>query len=202
MDRLDKAIEKTRAYGRKYGVEYGAKQIKERLISNIIFHDKDVEEKLIKISVISDQLSVVNKKIKKAKRLAKLIGKHFNDILMIGITGSVAAGYPKDGDDIDLMIVTKKDSLWLTRLLLRLFVLIKKIPHRGYGKKENGNEFCFNLWLEEDVLKLPKSRQNLKNAMDSILMIPILNRNSIYEKFLRENKWISKYLANAYEKIS
>ena len=199
MDQLDKAIEKTRAYGRRYGVEYGSKQIKERLISNTYFDEKKVVVKLKKIKNI--KLNDFGK-IEKARELAELIGSYFSDILMIGITGSVAAGYPKEEDDIDLMIVTKKDSLWITRLLLRLLILIKRIPHRVYGKKENGNEFCFNLWLEEDVLELPESRQNLKNAMDSILMIPILDRGNIYSKFIKSNDWIKKYLRNTYEKIN
>ena len=199
MDFLDEAIEKTREYGRKYGVEYGPKQIRERLISNKIFLRNEIESKLNKLRITGGELT--NEiKIEKAKKLAKMIGNSFGDIVMIGISGSVAAGYPKISDDIDFIIVTKKDRLWLTRLMLRILVLIKGIPHRKYGQKENPDEFCFNLWLEEDVLKLPEDRQTLKNAMDSILMIPILNKNDTYEKFMKENKWIKKFLANTYAK--
>ena len=201
MDKLDEAIIRTQEYGRRYGVEYGKSEIKERLISRTIFKKEEIEKKLGKISDVRSQISEKNIKIKKAQKLADLIGKYFEDILMIGITGSVAAGYPKKNDDIDLMIITKKERLWLTRLMLRLLIKFKSIPHRKYGIEEKGDEFCFNLWMEEDLLTLPKERQNLKNAMDSILMIPVLNRNKTYEKFMKENDWIKKYLATAYDML-
>jgi predicted nucleotidyltransferase len=201
MDQLSIAIEKTREYGRKYGVEYDSGQIKRRLISDRSYTEKEIDSKLNGIKIIGDKLT--NKhKIEMAQNIANLIGRYFGDILMIAVTGSVAAGYPKKSDDIDLMLITKKDRLWLIRLMLRLFVLVMKIPHRKYNKKEVGNEFCFNLWLEEDVLELPKNRQNLRNAMDSILMVPILNRDRTYEKFINKNKWIEKFMANAYAQIN
>ena len=184
-------------------MEYGPAEIKERLISKKVFSDEEIDRVLKNLKLKTSNLKtdkIQKVKVGKARELAKMIGRRFPDILMVGITGSVAAGYPKKSADIDLMIVTKKDRLWLTRLLLRIFVLVRRIPHRKYGVKETSDEFCFNLWLEEDVLKLPKSRQNLRNAMDSILMMPIYNRKNTYENFMKDNKWIKKYLANTYVK--
>ena len=200
MDRLDRAIETTRNYGRKFGVEYGKRQIRERLISATIFKKDKINTRLKELRVKSFELT--NKeKVEKAEKLAKLIARNFKDILMIGITGSVAAGYPAKESDIDLMIITKRDRLWLTRLLMRMFILVKQIPHRKFGLKEKNNDFCFNLWMEEDTLLLPDNRCNLRNAMDAMLMIPILDRDNIHKKFLIANNWIKNYLVNSYVDI-
>ncbi|MFZ2152682.1 MAG: nucleotidyltransferase domain-containing protein [Microgenomates group bacterium] len=204
MDQLNEAINKTREYGRKYGVEYSKRVIKERLISGAVFNEKLINRALEKLRINNYELKIKNKnnKIVKTKEVVKLIEKFFPNILLVGITGSVAAGYPKVDDDIDLMIVTRQNRLWVTRLWLRIFVVLRGIPHRKYGKNEKGDEFCFNLWLEEDVLEIPQKRQNLKNAMDSILMVPVLDRSGIYKKFIRENKWIGRYVATPYSRKS
>lgn len=200
---LKTAIKRTIAYGKNFGVGYNIEDVRERLISNEIFKDEEIEKELEKLKIRNyvSRVKRRNKKIDKARKLAEFAGRYFKDILMIGVTGSVAAGYPKKNDDIDLMVITKKDRLWLTRLGLRIFIWINKIPHRKYGGRENEDEFCFNLWLEEEALELPKDRMSLRNAMDSILMMPVLNRQSTYERFMRENGWIKKYLINTYTKV-
>jgi hypothetical protein len=129
----------------------------------------------------------------------KKIAKDFGEILYIGVTGSVAAENPKRNDDIDLMIITKNNKLWLTRLGLRVWIKIKSIPHRNYGQEQKGDDYCFNLWLDESALELPKSKQTEKNAVDMILMKPILNKDGTYEKLLLANGWVKKYVATPYE---
>lgn len=205
MSQLQEAINKTIEYGLRFGVNYTGLDVKERLISRTLFNEKDINKIIEKFPISNKQFSknYKNVKIEKAKEFVKLVEKYFNSILLITITGSVAAGYPNRNDDIDLMIITKKDSLWLTRLEMRLFVWWYKIPHRVYGGKEVRDQFCFNLWLEENSLIVPKNRQTLQNAMDSILMIPVLNRYKTYEKFFRENVWIKRFVASGYtNKIS
>ena len=137
-------------------------------------------------------------KIKKAEELAKLIDKKFKDILFLGITGSVAADFPKKNYDIDLIIITKINKLWVTRLKLRFFIVINKIPHRKFGKKEEKDDFCFNLWLDEKTLEIKDNKQNLRNAIDLILIKPLINKNKIYERFIFANSWAKKWVATGY----
>ena len=136
-----------------------------------------------------------------AKDLVKNHLSKFGDILMVGITGSVAAENARKNEDIDILIICKRDTLWWTRLKLRLYIKLKNIPHRKYGQKENANDFCFNLWIDESNLIVPKLKQNQKNAMDLILMKKIWSKNNIYEKFIKENKWAEKYVANGYNQL-
>jgi hypothetical protein len=116
----------------------------------------------------------------------------------VGITGSVSALHPKQNDDIDLMVVTRNNLLWWTRFKLRLYIWAKGIPHRKFGAKENKNEFCFNLWLEERSLELLKDKQNLKNAEDLIMMLPVLSKYDCYRKLLIKNNWSRKFVATGF----
>jgi predicted nucleotidyltransferase len=201
--KLEQAIKKTIKYSQRYKGQLTKKQLFERLIGNKIYTRKEIykiiEQTLRPAGASLDRAALI--KIKKAENLAKLLNKKFKDILFLGITGSVAAGYPKKNDDIDLMIIIQKNKLWLTRLKLRYFIYKNSIPHRRYGQKENRDEFCFNLWLDENNLLLPKNKQNLKNAVDLILIKPLINRNKTYEKFINANNWAIKYVATGYSRL-
>lgn len=201
---LNEDIKKTIEYAKKFDCELTNEEIVERLISNKVYKDEEIE-KMIKTHRLYEtpplkREAFSKEKIEKAERFVKLIKDKFKDILYIGVTGSVAAGHPNKDDDIDLIIITKKDKLWWTRLKMRYFIYKNSIPHRKYGKQENKNELCFNFWLDQNHLRLPKNRHNLRCSVDLILMKPIMNRENIYEKFMLENKWAKKWVASGYSK--
>ncbi len=204
---LKKAIKKTIAYAEKFNCSLSVEEIKERFISDKVYNDEELDKVIETLRSDFVRTTSLNRetyakeKVQKAKQLAKLIENNFKDVLFLGITGSVAAGYPKKNDDIDLLIVTKKNKLWLTRLKLRIFINLNKIPHRKFGEKEKSNEFCFNLWLDTSSLRLNKEKQNLKNAIDLILLKSLINKENTYQKFIKENYWAKKYVATGYSKI-
>lgn len=172
------------------------------LISPKIISKKNFNQKLSQIKYQHQKKPpYLNSKIHLAQKLAKSLSV-FSNILFIGITGSVASLYPKKNDDIDLIIITKSNKLWLTRFFLKIFLVYKKIPHRHHGDIQKENNFCFNLWLDNLSLTIPTNRQNLQNAIDLILLIPLYNQNQTYENFLKANSWASKYLATGFDNLS
>jgi predicted nucleotidyltransferase len=203
MDQLDREIIKTREYGSQFGVVYSSNELKKRLISSQKYSDEILLKKLksYKSVKITSKSIFTKSKLEKVENFINQLAKFFPDILMVTVTGSVAAGYCRENDDIDLMIITRQNRLWINRLLLRLYVSLHKIPHRKFGLRENKDDLCFNLWIEEGEMKLPKNKQTLRNAMDTILMVPILNKESTYEKFLAENDWVGKFVRNRYEEL-
>lgn len=125
-----------------------------------------------------------------AKKLKKIPG-----IKLIGITGSLAMSNSRKDDDIDLLIITAGNSLWLVRLMVFLFTLILGINRRKPKDREVKNKICFNLFLEENHLKIDP--ENLFLAHEICQMKPIFERDNIYNRFIKENEWVKKYLPNA-----
>ena len=198
---IDRALKETFGYAKKHKSYLNSDEISKRLISDKIFSKKVIIEKVRKIDYKKDKY--FQEKWLKGKNLAKEIEKNFKNILFLGISGSVASGHPKKNDDIDFLIITKQNKIWQTRLFLRWWIFVKKIPHRKYGEKGKKDEFCFNLWLDESSLLMPKNRRILKNAVDLVLLKSVINKNQTYEKFILINNWARKWVATPYEnKIS
>lgn len=198
---LKLAIEETIEYAKKHGGGLSLDQLYERLISRKEYKKKEIQEFVRKKKITFNKKKENEFYKEKIKKVDKLVKEHFSKfktILMVGVSGSVAGRYPKKNDDIDLVIITKGNTLWLTRLGWKIYSLLKRIPERRYGEKEEKDEFCFNMWLDQKSLRLPVDKQNLKSAVDLILMKPILDKEDIYNDFLAENDWAKKYVANGY----
>jgi len=196
MDK-DEAVRKTLEYGQQYGVVYDSEELEKRLISDQSYRLKNESPD----RKVTPKSKFTMAKLKSASDFANKMARIFPDILLVAVTGSVAALYCKENDDIDLMIVTRRNRLWINRLLLRIYVSLNNIPHRKFGLKENKDDLCFNLWMEDGELKLPLKKQNLKNAMDTILMVPIIDKEDTYKNFLAENKWVEKFVKNGYSQL-
>jgi len=209
LDKINKveileAITKTIKYSQKYKCQLTLDQLHQRLISPDVFKKEEIKKTVlsIKYQVLGiEKNKIFEEKLEKAKELATKIAKKFPDILFIGISGSVAAGYPKKDDDIDLFLITKKNCLWINRFRLRLFIYINRIPHRKFNKQQKPDQFCFNIWMDEQNLTINNQKQNLKNAMDLVLLIPILNKNYSYERLIKANDWAKKYVATGYMRL-
>lgn len=116
-------------------------------------------------------------------------------VKFIGISGSLALLNCEEKDDIDIFVITSKGSLWLTRFLM---IIILKImgKHRGKGDKNIKNKFCLNMMIDQSYLAFPKNRRNLYTAHEIIQILPVLEKEKIFQKFLTENLWVKKYLPN------
>lgn len=200
---LKLAVKKTIEYAGNFQSHINVDEVKKRLISKNIYPERTVDRELQKINWKNKKNKWKKDKLIKARELALKIESKFVDVLFLGISGSVASDHPKQNDDIDLLVITKVNSLWKNRLIIRWWIYQNNIPHRKYNDEENGDQFCFNLWLDENNLLIPQDKQNLQNAMDLILLKPLINKNNTYEKFLITNVWAKRYVATGYsEKVS
>lgn len=130
------------------------------------------------------------------------IARHIPFIQLIAITGSVAANNSKDNDDLDLMIITKANTLWIVRPLLLIILTVgfkRRLP--GSDPDKTKNYFCPNLWLDDTALAIPQKRRNLYTAHEVLQIKPLFDVNQTYQRFIKSNKWTSTYLANAYKAI-
>lgn len=142
------------------------------------------------------------KKIKIAKKIIKKLSL-VPTVLFIGISGGLALENAKADDDIDLFVITSKNSLWITRLLL-VILLILMGKYRGRGNPPAGgesNKICLNMLINEQSLMFEKDRQNLYTAHEIVQLRPMFSRDNVYNKFLFANKWVEKFMPNAIDRI-
>ncbi|MCG2691254.1 adenylyltransferase/cytidyltransferase family protein [Microgenomates group bacterium] len=123
-----------------------------------------------------------------ARRAAKILS-FIPSIRLVAVTGALAMNNADKNEDIDLMIITASNRLWLTRLL----VLILLFPHLRRGQKIN-NRLCLNLWLDETSLAI--KQRNLYVAHELAQLKPLINKNQTYQKLINANLWYKQFLPN------
>jgi len=134
-------------------------------------------------------------KVKIAQRVARWF-KLISWVKMVGITGALAIENADENDDIDLLIVTSKNRLWLTRLLA--VFLVELIASRRRPRDINvKDKICLNMFLDEEHLGVPKNEQDLFSAHEVCQLKPLWERNNCYQRFLKANLWVKKYLASS-----
>ncbi len=131
-----------------------------------------------------------------AQRAANILAR-LSTIKVIGLTGSLAMQNAKDSSDVDFLVITQKGTLWTTRLLSFLLLKFVGIPFRRFGDEVEKDKICLNLWLDETVLSWPKSQRNAYTAHEIAQIIPLVDKQRVFEKFLWLNRWIKKYWPNA-----
>ena len=137
-------------------------------------------------------------KLEIAKKAAKLISK-IPTVKFVGITGSLAMMNSNRESDIDLMIITKMNTLWISRLSILLILLILRIPFRRSGVRDEKNKLCLNMWLDEADLIWNKKDRNIYTAHEIAQIVPLYNKDNTYEKFLHLNRWILEFWPNSVE---
>lgn len=137
-----------------------------------------------------------NKKLIIAKKAANLISK-VPTVLFVGITGSLAMLNAGKKSDIDLLIITKANTLWITRLLSYIVMWLNGYKTRKPEQSDEKDKFCLNMWLDETNLIWNKKDRNIYTAHEIAQIVPLYNKDKTYEKFLRCNRWILNYWPNA-----
>lgn len=135
-------------------------------------------------------------KLKIAIRAAKLISKILT-VKFVGITGSLAMLNSTRDSDIDLIIITKSNSLWLTRLVVYCTLFAIRYPLRRPRNNIERDALCLNMWLDESDLVWDKKDRNIYSAHEIAQIIPLVNKDKTYEKFLYLNRWVLNYWPNA-----
>ncbi len=119
-------------------------------------------------------------------------------ILLIGITGGLAMDNAMENDDIDLCILVKRDTLWITRLMVLLVLQFLGIRRRR-NQRSVPDTICVNLIIDESGMTVSEEKQNLYTAHEVVQMKPIFIRDNTYSKFLLANEWVKKFLPNSLE---
>lgn len=136
------------------------------------------------------------RKIKLAKKAAAFLGK-IPTVKGVVVTGALAMKSAGEGSDIDLMVITKEGTLWISRLISLLALKLFGFKVRRFGQKGQEDKLCLNMWLDESYLSWPKGKRNLYTAHEIAQTKALVNKGSVYEKFIAENSWVKDYWPNA-----
>lgn len=131
-------------------------------------------------------------KLKIARKASKLISK-IPTVKFIGITGALAMNNAGKNSDIDLMIITFQGTLWLTRFCVYCLLHTTYYILRKPRVKNERDALCLNMWLDENDLIWNKKDRNIYTAHEIAQIVPLVNKDKIFEYFLYLNRWILDY---------
>jgi hypothetical protein len=170
---LKKAILRTLAYADIFDYPLKKEEIWKFLLSNIEYRISNIKKALEELPQISQKEGCYylkgrrglvslrkkrarwsKKKMRRARRAAGWL-KLVPTIKMVAITGALAMENSQKDDDHDLLIVTAKNRLWLTRLMTVLLIELVASRRRPQDKKVE-DKICLNMFLDEAHLALPK----------------------------------------------
>ncbi len=135
-------------------------------------------------------------KWKIAVRAASIL-RFIPTLLLVGVTGGLARNSAEKKDDIDLFIVSRRGTLWVSRLLAVAAIELLGVRRRP-GTGNVMDTVCLNMFMAEDFLSLPKEERDLFSAYEVLQMRPLWEREGTYQKFLFANRWAEKFLPNAW----
>ena len=113
----------------------------------------------------------------------------------ISVINSVAMGNADAESDIDFFVITRPKRLYFVRTMV---IVIFKLLGVYKTRTKINKRFCFGFYMTTDQLSIKNlllSEQDPYMAFWLGTMIPIVGHN-VYEKFIKENRWIYYYLPN------
>ena len=210
---MKKEIISTLAYADIFDYPLKKEEIWRFLLSDIRYQILDVGKGLKELPEVSqknnfyflkerEHLVLLRKKRERwSKEKLKIVQKVTNwlklipTIKMVAVTGALAMENSNKNDDIDLLIITSKNRLWLTRFLT--VILLELVAKRRHpADKEVKDKICLNMFLDEGHLEVPKKEQDLFSSHEVCQLKVLWDKNGIYQKFLKANLWSKKFLPN------
>lgn len=124
-----------------------------------------------------------------------------HSIVGVFITGSVAVRAALGDDDIDLLVVSRPNQLWLARFvtLLQTSGSGRRRPwHAGHSGKTVKNMWCFNMWLSLNSLRVPTHKRNIYTAYEVLQARFVYGHPQVWRKWLTDNAWVADLLPQLY----
>lgn len=211
---MDECILKTLSYFDIFDYPLTFSEIKKNLCCELRVNDEDLRDIIQNISVIQEgegyyyflgRHEILEKRIErgrasvqkfiKARVIAKILS-FIPTIEYIGVSGSLSMSNALLSDDIDLFFITKKNTVWITRLFVNtvLFVLRQR---RDRLKKNVRDKICPNMFVSADKLSFSNNRKTLYTAHELMQLKVLFDRNHFRNRLLMKNKWVKEFFPNA-----
>jgi len=159
------------------------------------FYRKDTREKLERY------LGVKKNPWEYEIELWEKVSKHNNYfarvpwILWIAVCNSLAMNTAHETSDIDLFIITRRNRLWIARIMMTLLLTITR---ERKTSSSHAWKFCLSFFITEDHLDFKDIA--IKNDIYLAYWIntlkPIINRKNIFEEFRNNNLFLLDWTAS------
>jgi hypothetical protein len=120
-----------------------------------------------------------------ALRVAAIV-KCFPFVRAIFISGELSKGVATSASDIDFLIITAANRLWLCRSFFPLFK--RTLPKRLKSL------LCFNTFITEESLTF--TQHNIYTATELVTLRPLYVSNNLHQRLFDENKWVFCFFPN------
>lgn len=128
------------------------------------------------------------------------IFQFFPTVCLVAVTGALSMNNVEKDDDIDLLVVTNGNTVWITRFVLTLvfdFLNVRRRPNDVHVS----NLFCLNMYLSSNALEIAKENRNFYIAHEIVQMVPVFDRDNTYRLFCQKNTWVKAMLPHAVNRI-
>ncbi len=119
-------------------------------------------------------------------------------IQLVGVTGGLAMNNAKTDDDIDLFFIVADGTLWVSRMFATLLMDVLGLRRRP-NDTSVADKVCLNMFMTAGSTGLPKSERDCFTAHEVLQMTPLWEQRGAYQRFLLSNRWVSRYLPNAWK---
>lgn len=210
---MEKAILKTLIYSDIFDYPLKGYEIHKWLIGRVASFQQIeksltkllIKGKVIKVKdyyVLAKRKGIVTKRQLREKQSKKFLLKGkicctFLKIIptlkLVGISGGLALNNTDKKDDIDLFLITSKNRLWLTRLLVIFILDLVGVRRKaGMNSKQVSGKICVNILIEETFLE--QEKKDLYIAHEVLQMKVLWQRGNTYKKYLEKNSWAFEFL--------
>ncbi len=118
----------------------------------------------------------------------------FPSIRAVVLTGSSAMDNAKLNEDLDFCIITRRNTLWVSRffLIFAAKLLGKRPQIDAQSKIDSKQAWCFNLWLDESHLTVIDRNFSIYQAYETKQMRWLRDKENLRAVFLFSNKQLAE----------
>ncbi len=145
------------------------------------------------------------RKFKKVRCAARWFGL-FASVRAVAAVNTLAWWHTHAESDLDLYIVVSPGTIWATRAAIVFpFALMGHRPRMVNGDAKKRDPFCFSFFtiadaLETEVLQIEGEDPYLAYWTRSV--VPVFDRDDVFEVFEKVNGWVSFLLPNVHARVS
>lgn len=136
-------------------------------------------------------------KFRKARRLARL-ARLLPSVRLIAVCNSLALSNADAGSDIDLFIVCRPGTLWVTRLIIAGALHLLGLRPTG---ERHEDTFCLSFFLAEndlDISRLALPGGDVYLPYWIASLVSVYDAGGVLDSFFAANDWIKRHLPGVY----